>query len=250
MSPLPVRVRRAAGRVPQLSPVQAAERSLQLRLLSLLLGYPDTELVGARAELTEVVRGLRAGAVRGALQEFVEWFADRPPEELERHYVDLFDLRRKSSLHLTYYLHGDTRRRGAALLAVAQRYRAHGWEPPADELPDHLPVALEFAALAGPRAGEAPLRAHRRGIDLIHQALDDADSPYRHVLAALRTLLPPQSEADRRAVAALVAEGPPVEEVGYAPDAEDEAPDAARLAAAAAGFDPEVPAAFGGPTWR
>ena len=50
------------------------------------------------------------------------------PEALERHYVEVFDLRRKSSLHLTYYLHGDTRRRGMALLTLAHRYKAAGWE--------------------------------------------------------------------------------------------------------------------------
>ncbi|MFJ4077649.1 hypothetical protein ACIP2Z_01680 [Streptomyces iakyrus] len=71
--------------------------------------------------------------------------------------------------------------------------------------------------LAGSRGGEAPLRQHRRGLELIHRALTDADSPYRHVLAALLTLLPPPTEADRAAVTRLVAEGPPNEEVGLDP---------------------------------
>lgn len=148
---------------------------------------------------------------------FTDWFTREDPDALARHYVEMFDLRRKSSLYLTYYLHGDTRRRGAALLTLAQRYRAAGWDTDGRELPDHLPVVLEFAALSGPGPGEAPLRQHRRGLQLIHRSLTDAASPYRHVLAALLALLPAPTEADLKAVAELAAQGPPGEAVGLDP---------------------------------
>ena len=104
-----------------------------------------------------------------------------------------------------------------ALLTLARRYRAAGWDTDGGELPDHLPVVLEFAALAGPGAGEAPLRMHRRGLELIRHALTESGSPYRHPLSALLGLLPPATDADRAAVAKLAAEGPPEEEVGLDP---------------------------------
>ncbi|MPY39095.1 nitrate reductase molybdenum cofactor assembly chaperone [Streptomyces phyllanthi] len=211
------RVRAAVRRPSRLTPEETAGRALTLRLVSLLLQYPDAELTTARAELTTVVEALPVTPAAEHLARFTGWFAAQDPEALERHYVEMFDLRRKSSLYLTYYLHGDTRRRGMALLTLNQRYRAAGWDTDGGELPDHLPVVLEFAALAGPGGGEAPLRRHRRGLELIHRALTDADSPYGHVLAALLTLLPPPTEADRAAVAQLVAEGPPNEEVGLDP---------------------------------
>ncbi|WP_340374443.1 nitrate reductase molybdenum cofactor assembly chaperone [Streptomyces sp. SS7] len=225
MSPLPAtipalvrtRVRAAVRRPARLTPEETADRALTLRLMSLLLQYPDAELTSARAELTGAVAALSATPAAERLARFTDWFADQDPEALERHYVETFDLRRRSSLYLTYYLHGDTRRRGMALLALHQRYRAAGWNSAGGELPDHLPVVLEFAALAGPGGGEAPLRLHRRGLELIRRALTDADSPYRHVLAALLTLLPPPTEADRAAVDLLVAEGPPNEDVGLDP---------------------------------
>ncbi|MDX3451710.1 nitrate reductase molybdenum cofactor assembly chaperone [Streptomyces sp. ME02-8801-2C] len=225
MSPLPAtipalvrtRVRAAVRRPARLTPAETAGRALILRLVSLLLQYPDSELTAARTELTTVVAALPATPAAEHLARFTDWFAAEDPEALERHYVEMFDLRRKSSLYLTYYLHGDTRRRGLALLTLNQRYKAAGWDTDGGELPDHLPVVLEFAALVGPGGGEAPLRQHRRGLELIHQALTDADSPYRHVVAALLTLLPPPTEADRAAVAQLVAEGPPNEEVGLDP---------------------------------
>ena len=225
MSPLPAtipaivrtRVRAAVRRPARLTPEESETRTLLLRLCSLLLQYPDAELAAARPVLTTTVEGLPPSPAAEHLAAFTAWFTGQEPEALERHYVEMFDLRRKSSLYLTYYLHGDTRRRGMALLTLAQRYRAAGWDTDGGELPDHLPVVLEFAALAGPRAGEAPLRRHRRGLELIHRSLTDAGSPYRHVPAALLTLLPPPTEADLRAVAELAAQGPPDEDVGLDP---------------------------------
>ncbi|MFI2376247.1 nitrate reductase molybdenum cofactor assembly chaperone [Streptomyces sp. NPDC018964] len=231
MTPLPAtvpgivrtRVRAALRRPDRTSrtapptPEETERRALLLRLMSLLLQYPDAGLAAARPVLTATVGALPPSPAAGHLAEFTAWFTGQETDALERHYVEMFDLRRRSSLYLTYYLHGDTRRRGMALLTLAQRYRAAGWETDAGELPDHLPVVLEFAALTGPGRGEAPLRQHRRGIELIHRALTDADSPYRHVLAALTALLPPPTEADLRAVAELAAQGPPNEDVGLGP---------------------------------
>ncbi|MGW3147246.1 MULTISPECIES: nitrate reductase molybdenum cofactor assembly chaperone [Streptomyces] len=225
MSPLPTtvpaivrtRIRAATRRRAPLTPREAEDRALLLRLMSLLLQYPDAELVAARPVVAATVAALAPSPAATELAAFTAWFTAQEPDALERHYVETFDLRRKSSLYLTYYLHGDTRRRGMALLALAQRYRAAGWDTDGGELPDHLPVALEFAALCGPGPGEAPLRQHRRGLELMHRALADMDSPYRHVLAALLSLLPPATEADLKAVAELAAQGPPGEDVGLDP---------------------------------
>ncbi|MFF5342333.1 nitrate reductase molybdenum cofactor assembly chaperone [Streptomyces althioticus] len=211
------RIRAAVRRPGRLTPEETEARTLLLRLCSLLLQYPDAELVTARRVLSASIEALPPSPAAEHLAEFAAWFTGQETDALERHYVETFDLRRRSSLYLTYYLHGDTRRRGMALLTLNQRYRAAGWDTDGGELPDHLPVVLEFAALTGPGGGEAPLRQHRRGLELIQHALTDSDSPYRHVLAALLTLLPPPTEADLRAVAELAAEGPPNEEVGLDP---------------------------------
>jgi nitrate reductase molybdenum cofactor assembly chaperone NarJ/NarW len=231
MSPLPTSVHsmvrtkiRAASRrrhgdqdAPLATPEEAREREHLLRMLSLLLQYPDAELTDGAADLVKFAEELGDSRPAAEIREFLDWFATEDPDALQTHYVQVFDLRRKSSLYLTYYLHGDTRRRGMALLTLAQRYRALGWEADTGELPDHLPVVLEFAALAGPGKGEAPLRQHRQGVRLIERALRDAESPYRHLLAALCDLLPPPGEGDEEAVARLMAEGPPNEEVGADP---------------------------------
>ncbi|WP_206051868.1 nitrate reductase molybdenum cofactor assembly chaperone [Nocardioides ferulae] len=201
---------------PRQREIAPADRARLFEVASLLLTYPDAELRGAAAELAAAVAEIGDDEVRGQLTRFLVWFAASEGADVEQHYVRTFDLRRRSGLYLTYYLHGDTRKRGLALLTLKQRYRAHGLRLRDGELPDLLPVVLEFAAVAGPGDGEAPLRQHRQGLELLRLALVEAGSPYRDLLDAVVLALPPLTDADREAVAALAADGPPVEAVGLA----------------------------------
>ncbi|WP_104526350.1 nitrate reductase molybdenum cofactor assembly chaperone, partial [Blastococcus atacamensis] len=194
--------------------VPAQERGRLFELAALLLTYPDPELLAARGELSTAAGALEHRQVADAVQRFLIWFDQTPATAIGQHYVQTFDLRRKSGLYLTYYLHGDTRKRGIALLTLKQRYRAHGLTLREGELPDLLPVVLEFAATVGPGDGEAPLRQHRQGIELLRAALEAVGSPYVHLLDAVCLALPPITDADRAAIAALAVDGPPVESVG------------------------------------
>ncbi|MBW6433715.1 nitrate reductase molybdenum cofactor assembly chaperone [Actinoplanes hulinensis] len=184
------------------------DRSRIFQLTSLLLTYPDDELLAAGDELRAAAAGV------DGLESFVDWLLTTSPIEVQRHYVQTFDLRRRSGLYLTYYLHGDTRKRGMALLMLKQRYRAHGLRLADGELPDLLPIVLEFAATAGPGDGEAPLRQHRQGIELLRAALHETRTPYAMVLDVVGELLPQLTDADREALTALAFDGPPVETVG------------------------------------
>lgn len=183
-------------------------------LASLLLQYPDAELLAAAPELVAAARALPESVGRDGLVALAETLAGDEPVDAQRRYVETFDLRRKSSLDLTYYLHGDTRKRGLALLTLKQRYRAQGFSVTTSVLPDHLPVVLEFAAVVGPGAGEAPLRQHRAGIALLADSLRGSGSPYAAVLDAVCAVLPEMTDADREAVARLAADGPLDEMVG------------------------------------
>lgn len=191
-----------------------ADRALIFGLVSQLLTYPDAGLFEAGEELTAAASAIEHTGARRDTGAFLDWFGATPPIEAQRHYVQTFDLRRRSGLYLTYYLHGDTRKRGMALLTLKQRYRAHGLRLADGELPDLLPVVLEFAAAIGPGDGEAPLRQHRHGIELLRVALTESGSPYRLLLDAVTAVLPEITDADRAAIAALAADGPPLESVG------------------------------------
>jgi nitrate reductase delta subunit len=178
-------------------------------LLSFALRYPEP---GARSLLAGEVAALPAGPAREALERFLAGWDGDPSV-----YVETFDLRRRASLYLTYYAHGDTRERGMALLRLKKLYRAAGLPMESKELPDHLCVMLAFAALAPPGHGEALLAQHRAEIELLRLSLHDLASPYAHVLDAVAGALPPLSVSERSEVARLAREGPPDEAVGLEP---------------------------------
>lgn len=120
--------------------------TLLLRALSALLSYPDAELRAALPEIAEVIHASRplAKAHRAALAVLVEEIASSEPLEAEGRYVDLFDRGRQTSLNLFEHVHGDGRGRGPAMLELQQRYLDAGMEPVSHELPDHLPLLLEY----------------------------------------------------------------------------------------------------------
>lgn len=185
-------------------------------LLSFLLRYPDARVAAARVEVAGEVAALPEGPQRAALERFLAaWTPDATA--FAARYVETFDLRRRASLHLTYYAHGDTRGRGMALLRLKKLYRAAGLPLDCAELPDHVAVMLAFAALAPPGHGEALLAEHRPALELLRLSLHDLSSPYAHVLDAVAAGLPELGVHERAEVARLAREGPPEEAVGLEP---------------------------------
>jgi nitrate reductase delta subunit len=136
--------------------------------------------------------------------------------------VATFDLQKRCSLHLSYYLHGDRRQRGLALLHLKRMYAAAGLLLEGGELPDYLPAMLEFAAFAPPGYGEMVLRQFRPAIELLRVSLRELGSPYAHLLDALCAGLPRLSVLEAAQVTRLIAEGPPSEQVGLEPFAPPE----------------------------
>ena len=108
-----------------------------------------------------------------------------------------------------------------ALLQFTAAYRVAGFELTAGELPDHLAVLCEFTA-AAPERGRALFRRHRAGLELLRTALDDAQSPWLHVVDAIRAVLPEAAPRDLQRALELARTGPPAEEVGLEPFAPPE----------------------------
>jgi nitrate reductase delta subunit len=199
----------------------AGRPELAWQAQSLLLGYPDDELAG-RLGLLRQVADNASPRIGGPLLRFLDYAAGTALPELAAEYVTTFDHRKRCCLFLTYYAHGDTRKRGMALLRLKHTYAAAGLRLADDELPDHLAVMLEFAATAGPAAGRALLLEHRAGLELLRLALHDIASPWAGVLDSVSATLPALGGDERQAVARLAAQGPPEEQVGLAPFAPPE----------------------------
>lgn len=180
------------------------------------LSYPDAELL----ERVPLMRAALAEQGRKAAQfaDFFGYLAGSDLGTLQRRYVETFDLSKHHPLYLSYWTDGDTRRRGDVLAAFKKVYRqtdfltnTHG------ELPDFLPLVLEFAAIADPEAGRELLRQYRPSLELLRLALVEHGSPYGAVVADVCATLPGASPADREAVQRMAGYGPPTETVGLEP---------------------------------
>lgn len=187
-----------------------------------MLSYPDQELLDARPELTDAVQALPAGRSQTALARFCAWWRGEDPLTLQQHYVQTFDLDKRCGLYLTFYGEGDRRERGSALLRLKRLYRAAGLPLEGSELPDYLPVMLEFAATAPSGQGAIVLREHRAALELVRLSLRERNTPYADVLDAVCDTLGEISAADRARAIKLAASGPPRELVGLEPFAPPE----------------------------
>ncbi|MBO0693714.1 MAG: nitrate reductase molybdenum cofactor assembly chaperone [Acidimicrobiaceae bacterium] len=187
---------------------------------SVLLSYPDPVFFDDLDSVAAALTRLPSGPTRSRLSRTRDWLAGQTPMEAAAGYVETFDLRRRRSLHLTWYRHGDTRERGMALAALAEVYRGAGVRIAPGELPDFLPALLELAALEP--AGAAVLGEHRAALDALAGELSKQPSPYAEAITAVTDALGGASRADRDALRRYRREGPPSERVGLEPFAPPE----------------------------
>jgi nitrate reductase delta subunit len=190
---------------------------------SLLLAYPDGDVLAALPTVRAATPSLPP-SVRERLDAFCDLLATlgdgRDLRDLQARYVATFDLKRRCAMYLSYYAAGDTRRRGTALVAFVEAYRAAGWEITESELPDYLPTVLEFSARtqcedAAIAAGL--LASHRDGIEVLRAALEQQASPWTGLVEAVCLTLPPLDERTQQRYVELVTSGPPAELVGMEP---------------------------------
>jgi nitrate reductase delta subunit len=196
-----------------------SDQAVVWQAAALLLGYPDERLL---ADLSTVRRLLARvpATVAGPLARVVEHLRTTPLADAQAAYVDTFDSRRRHNLYLTYFAHGDTRKRGIALLRFKQTYLRRGFVMDAEnggELPDHLCVVLEFAATVDAALGRRLLLDHRAGLELLRLSLTESRSPWAGAFEAVSATLPPLRGDEWDAVRRLAAAGPPEEEVGLSP---------------------------------
>lgn len=183
------------------------------QLLSLLLEYPDERLVDGRDELAQAAAELADDRPAA----FVAALGTVALADLQDEYVATFDFDRRASLHLTYHTHGDRRQRGLELARLKRRFADAGLELEGSELPDYLPVLLEFAALAPSRERTEPLAQLRPSLELVRGRLHESGSRYAPLLDTLVAALPPLTREQEERARRLAEEGPPGELVGLDP---------------------------------
>lgn len=168
------------------------------RILSLLLDYPDDYLKDHLPDLAGLIEADPAvsPAERRTVLETIDWMRATGLLALQAHYVQVFDLTPDHSLHLTHHTLGESRERGPALVELAEFYRAHGFEAAERELPDYLPLVLEFATTLDEAGVAVFLRDRAPVLALLAERLAAAHSPY----AGLVQVLAHRARVDEAAV--------------------------------------------------
>lgn len=160
------------------------------RLLGLLLSYPQTEWLqgidAGRAILEQ--DGLLTGRSLAAVLAFIDRLQRSDVYELQEDYVATFDRGRAHSLHLFEHIHGESRDRGQAMVNLAETYAAKGLVIGRAELPDFLPLFLEFLSCCTPAEAVALLREPLEVIAAIGKRLQQKSSPYSVLFDALVVL--------------------------------------------------------------
>ena len=169
---------------------QIPQAGKSLRVLALLLGYPDAEL---RAHLSELRAALHAERALSAsrlteLDALIATLGRKAVLEVESDYVEMFDRGRATSLHLFEHVHGDSRDRGPAMIDLTKTYEQAGLFLGENEMPDFVPVVLEFTSTLQPRQAREFLGEMAHIFNAIFAALQKRESPYACVLGALLEL--------------------------------------------------------------
>ena len=168
------------------------ERAL-IKLLSLVLAYPDAQ---ALSEMEAATAALGDSRAREHLSRLAAQMRAQPLLKLQEHYTAVFDMNPSASLNLTWHLMGDREDRGRALADLLAVYLQAGFEPAVNELPDFLPLMLEFLAAAAPDAPHALIRRCLATVPAIAARLKESGSPYAGPLELVSGIFPAATEEE------------------------------------------------------
>ena len=203
--------RRTIPEVARSASLEGSSTPLIFQAAALVLTYPEDELLTRLGTIEAALAGT------GAAQQFapvLSHLGGKALSNLQSFHIQEFDLLRRHALHLTYWTDGDTRRRGEVLAEIKQLYRESGLVvDTGGELPDFLPMMLEFA-VADPARGVALLQRFRASLELLRLGLVKDGLPHAGVLAAVCGCLPGESPQSHAEVQARYGETRPVEFVG------------------------------------
>ena len=160
------------------------------KVLSLLLSYPRQDWVSHVSEFKAVLADekLLSNAKLKGVNELIDRIASSDLIDLQEQYVATFDRGPAHSLHLFVHIHGESRDRGQAMVDLMEMYSANGFGMDTSELPDFLPVFLEFLSSGTAKEASAVLGETNKVLMLIKERLAKKKLDYKHIFAALNEM--------------------------------------------------------------
>lgn len=157
------------------------------KALGILVCYPTEEWRAGAGELSELIAKESLVSKDDALNlcSFADVLQNRDLLELQEEYVELFDRVRSLSLHLFEHVHGESRDRGQAMVDLAERYKEQGFALAASELPDYLPVFLEYLSTLPVDTALEELAETGHILAALGKRLDERGSIYHLVMDSL-----------------------------------------------------------------
>jgi len=159
------------------------EKAVIIKMVSHLLQYPDELLHQSGATLRQLLEELPSSRAREILVKFLNYQGQRPLLSLQEEYSRHFDLNPATCLNLTYHRYGDAKARGAALADLRRLYLQAGYLPMTTELPDYLPLVLEFLSICPQETYSWLVQEYQPQIENLAQQLDQAGTPYADLLS-------------------------------------------------------------------
>jgi nitrate reductase delta subunit len=181
---------------------------ISFKALGALLDYPTLELQAAADEIEQALseeHAISAAELNG-VRAFIDRLRTTDIMDAQEYWIGLFDRSKRLALHLYEHNYGESRDRGQAMVNLALTYRMNGFELNAAEMPDYLPLFLEFLSVIREVHAKRYLTEAIEIIEALRIRLEERDSSYAALLTALVMLA--SREADAEEVEAILAEEP------------------------------------------
>jgi len=169
------------------------DKSIYFKVVSLLLQYPDEAYIGALPELKSVVDEIHRGQCRAAIEAFIADVEIRSVLQLQERYTAIFDMSPSTTLNITYHLWGDGEKRARLLTRLQQMYAFAGFERTTAELPDFLPLMLEFMAAVPEARMSETIAQCVKGLETVVDRLREIAPPYAALLSPLADIFKDQT---------------------------------------------------------
>jgi len=167
------------------------------KLCSLFLRYPDSSWI-RNEEIEESIKLIENKGIRFCFEQFMNYVNQTPYKTVSENYVRWFDFSERTTLYLTHGTFGENRERGMAFVKLKMEFAKAGFYIKNNELPDYMPLILEFAGEADDKSVQKMFLIHKKAIDQLLSELEKDDNPYGYLLkacvAAMAAYLPAQNQ--------------------------------------------------------